>query len=99
MHWLKASTMGDALIMVAFLSGCDGAPTSVSEGIRVVPFADYQPDADCAAKVQAMREGTASTQPLPQHYQDLRVIDVHNHGAAAFPLWTWWTCTRSKARW
>jgi predicted TIM-barrel fold metal-dependent hydrolase len=92
MHWLKASTLASVLIMVAFLSGCDdGAPTAVSEGIRVVPLADYQADAACAAKVQAMREGAASIQPLHQRYQDLRVIDVHNHGAAAFSLWTWWT--------
>ena len=58
-----------------------------------MPFADYQADADCAATVQAMREGAAATQPLHQRYQDLRVIDVHNHGAAAFSLWTWWTLT------
>jgi hypothetical protein len=58
------------------------SPTAtVSGGIQVEPFADYQADTDCASKVREMRTAGSAAQPLYERYRDLGLIDSHNHGA------------------
>ena len=73
------------LIIVMSLSGCYRASATISEGIQVESFADYRADVDCAAKIEAIRQETASTKPLRARYQDVRVVDIHNHGVAENP--------------
>jgi len=75
-------------ILVLFLYGCQKASPTASYSIHVEPFADYQTDTDCVEKVKAIRQDAASTIPLYERYQDLRVIDIHNHGASHNPLHT-----------
>jgi len=75
-------------IIVMFFYGCQGASAITSDGIHVQPFADYRPDVDCVEKIKAIRQDAVQAAPLYEHYQDLRVIDIHNHGAAGNPLKT-----------
>jgi len=81
----KVSGLVSALIIAVSLFGCHRAPVTTSDGIQVVPFADYQADVDCVAEIIAIRDEAASARPLYERYQDLRVIDIHNHGAAGIP--------------
>lgn len=81
------------LFTVVFLCGCSksSAPATggwADNGIHVEAWADDQADPDCAAMVEAIRAHADLDQPLHEQYQDLRVIDVHNHGAAGNPLKT-----------
>lgn len=81
----KVFGLVSTLIMVMSLAGCARPSAKISEGIHVEPFADYRADTDCAAKIETLRQETASTRSLPERYQDVRVIDIHNHGVAANP--------------
>ncbi len=82
----KVFGLVSTLIIVMSLSGCYRASATISDGIHVEPFADYRADVDCAAKIEAIRQETASTKSLHERYQDVRVIDIHNHGVAENPL-------------
>jgi hypothetical protein len=82
------------ILLCMFFSTCSRASlpapavTASPGGIQVTPVAEYQPDADCAARVRAMREKGDPAKTLPERYRDLVLIDAHNHGAAGSPVLT-----------
>jgi len=89
MYHSKTSRSLTVLFMAVFLWGCSESPTPdvrVDNSIHVEAWADYQADADCVATVEAIRAKADSSQPVYKQYQGLRVIDIHNHGAAGNPL-------------
>jgi predicted TIM-barrel fold metal-dependent hydrolase len=85
MHNPKVFTLVSTFIIVMSLSGCYRASATISDGIHVEPVADYHADVDCPARIEAIRQETASSKPLHERYQDVHVIDIHNHGVALNP--------------
>jgi predicted TIM-barrel fold metal-dependent hydrolase len=81
MNRLQALRLASLSIIAVVLVGCDGTVAAMPDGIHVEPVFDYHPDADCAARIKAIREDADPTKPLHERYRFLRVIDVHNHGA------------------
>ncbi|MFD1737963.1 amidohydrolase family protein [Bacillus salitolerans] len=51
----------------------------LNKGVQIIHAVDYHPDSDIAEKIKKLRKQANLDEPLYEVYQDIPVIDVHNH--------------------